>query len=139
MFYDEVMEAARCIRARISCRPGIAVILGSGLGGIADRLKNPEAVPYAEIPGFPESGVAGHAARLVFGTLDGKPIVAMQGRFHYYEGLSMRRLSFPVCVLKALGVTRIIVTNACGGINPGFLPGDLMLTPIISTSRVTTR
>ena len=127
MFYDEVMEAARCIRARVSCRPGIAVILGSGLGGIADRLENPEAMPYAEIPGFPESGVAGHAARLVFGTLDGKPIVAMQGRFHYYEGLSMRRLSFPVCVLKALGVTRIIVTNACGGINPGFLPGDLML------------
>lgn len=127
MFYDEVMNAVHYIQARVACRPRIAVILGSGLGSIADQLENRELLPYADIPGFPKSGVSGHAARFVFGTLNGRPIVAMQGRFHYYEGLSMRQLSLPIYVLRQLGVEEIVVTNACGGINPDFNPGDLML------------
>lgn len=127
MFYDEVMNAVHYIQARVACRPRIAVILGSGLGSIADRLEDRELLPYADIPGFPKSDVSGHAARFVFGTLNGRPIVAMQGRFHYYEGLSMRQLSFPIYVLRQLGVEEIVVTNACGGINPDFNPGDLML------------
>ena len=127
MFYDEVMNAVYYIQARVVCRPRNAVILGSGLGSIADQLENRELLSYADIPGFPQSDVSGHAARFVFGTLNGRPIVAMQGRFHYYEGLSMRQLSFPIYVLKQLGVEKIVVTNACGGINPDFNPGDLML------------
>lgn len=127
MFYDEVMNAVNHIQACVACRPQIAVILGSGLGSIADRLENRELLCYADIPGFPKSDVSGHAARFVFGTLNGRPIVAMQGRFHYYEGLSMRQLSFPIYVLKQLGIEEIVVTNACGGINPDFNPGDLML------------
>ena len=127
MLYDEVMNAVHHIQACVACRPQIAVILGSGLGSIADRLENRELLRYADIPGFPKSDVSGHAARFVFGTLNGRPIVAMQGRFHYYEGLSMRQLSFPIYVLKQLGVEEIVVTNACGGINPDFNPGDLML------------
>lgn len=127
MFYDEVMNAVHYIQARVACRPRIAVILGSGLGSIADQLEDRELLPYADIPSFPKSDVSGHAARFVFGTLNGRPIVAMQGRFHYYEGLSMRQLSFPIYVLRQLGVEEIVVTNACGGINPDFNPGDLML------------
>ena len=127
MLYDEVMNAVHHIQACVACRPQIAVILGSGLGSIADRLENRELLCYADIPGFPKSDVSGHAARFVFGTLNGRPIVAMQGRFHYYEGLSMRQLCFPIYVLKQLGVEEIVVTNACGGINPDFNPGDLML------------
>ena len=127
MLYDEVMNAVRFIQARIACRPRTAVILGSGLGSIADQLEDRELLPYAEIPGFPKSDVSGHAARFVFGTVNGSPVVAMQGRFHYYEGLTMRQLSFPIYVLRQLGVERIIVTNACGGINRDLNPGDLML------------
>ena len=127
MFYDEVMNAVRLIRERIVCRPKVAVILGSGLGGVADSLEEKEYLPYAEIPGFPPSAVSGHAARFVFGRMNEKPVVVMQGRFHYYEGLSMRQITFPIYVLRMLGVESLVVTNACGGINPGFAPGDLML------------
>ena len=127
MLYDEVQNAASYIRDRVRCRPELAVILGSGLGSIAERLDDQELLPYAEIPGFPRSNVSGHAARFVFGRLNGRPIVAMQGRFHYYEGLSMRQLTFPVYVLRQLGIKSIVLTNACGGINPAFAPGDLML------------
>ena len=127
MFYDEVQRAAEYIRARISCRPETAVVLGSGLGGVADAFEKKEFLPYAEIPGFPLSDVVGHAARFVFGTVEGRPVAAMQGRFHFYEGHSMQRLCFPVYVLRALGVKTLVVTNACGGINASFEPGDLML------------
>ena len=127
MFYEEVMNAARYIEEHVACRPEIAVILGSGLGGIADSLEDRELLPYGEIPGFPRSDVPGHAARFVFGRLEGRPVVAMQGRFHYYEGHTMRRLCFPIYVLRMLGVKTIVVTNACGGISRDFAPGDLML------------
>ncbi len=127
MFYDEVMQAAGLIRDRIPCRPDTAVVLGSGLGPLAGALENPLYLPYAEVPGFPKSDVSGHAARFVFGSCRGREIVAMQGRFHYYEGIPMRRLCFPVYVLRQLGVRTLILTNACGGINPALAPGDLML------------
>ena len=127
MRYDEVSRAAAFVADLVSCRPEMAVILGSGLGAVADRFENPETLSYSCIPGFPESTVEGHAGQFVFGTLGGKPVAAMQGRFHFYEGHGMERLSFPVYVLGALGVKTLVVTNACGGINPSFAPGDLML------------
>lgn len=127
MLYDEVTRAAEFAAHTVSCRPETAVILGSGLGAVADRFENPEFLSYASIPGFPEPTVEGHAGQFVFGTLQGKPVAAMQGRFHFYEGHGMDRIVFPVYVLRALGVRTLVVTNACGGINPSFAPGDLML------------
>ena len=125
--YEKALEAAAYIRQREQRRPKVAVILGSGLGGLVDELEQPNAIPYGIIPGFPASNVPGHAARLVFGSLGGRDVVLMQGRFHYYEGLSMAEITFPVRVLRQLGVESLIVTNACGGINESFAPGDLML------------
>ena len=125
--YDEAVRAADCIRQRVRCRPEVAVILGSGLGEIGESLEDRELLPYEEIPGFPRSAVSGHAARFLFGNLKGRPVAVMQGRFHFYEGHSMRQVAFPVYVLKLLGVKTLAVTNACGGINAAFAPGDLML------------
>ena len=105
----------------------IGVILGSGLGDYADSVQNAVKLPYSEIPGFPVSTVAGHAGRLVCGTLHGKRVVMMQGRFHYYEGYSMKDVTLPVRVMKKMGVKTLIVTNACGGVNLSFKPGDLMV------------
>lgn len=127
MFYDEVRRAAEVLRSRVNRQPTVGIILGSGLGEIAQHLEDPAVVPYAEIPGFPPSSVAGHAARLVFGRMGNTEVAAMQGRFHYYEGLSMKQITFPVFVLRQLGVRSLIVTNACGAINQDFAPGDLML------------
>jgi purine-nucleoside phosphorylase len=107
--------------------PSIGLILGSGLGVLADEIQNPVKVPYSEIPNFPVSTVAGHAGQLVFGMLEGKQVVAMQGRFHFYEGYSMSVVTFPVRVMKALGVEQIIVTNAAGGVNESYEPGNLMI------------
>jgi purine-nucleoside phosphorylase len=125
--YESVTEAAAYIRGRTAMEPRIGLILGSGLGGIVEHMTATEMIPYEDIPGFPASRVAGHAARLVFGYLGDQAIVAMQGRFHFYEGHSMRELCFPIFVLCRLGVENLIVTNACGGINAAFTPGDLML------------
>ncbi len=125
--FEKALEAARYIRQREQRQPKVAVILGSGLGGLVEELEQPNAIPYGQIPGFPASNVAGHAARLAFGSIGGRDVVLMQGRFHYYEGLSMSEITFPVCVLRQLGVESLIVTNACGGINGSFAPGDLML------------
>jgi purine-nucleoside phosphorylase len=105
----------------------VGLILGSGLGPLADEVDVMAAVPYAEIPGFAQSSVAGHAGRLVLGTLEGVNVAVMQGRLHYYEGHSLQQVTFPVRVLRALGAETLIVTNAAGGLNPGFNPGDLML------------
>ena len=126
-FYDQVQQAAEYIREYTDLRPNTAIILGSGLGELAERIQDAEIIPYREIPGFPASHVAGHAARLVFGRMGEKEIVAMQGRFHYYEGFSMRELCFPIYVLRQLGVKDLAVTNACGAVNAAFAPGDLML------------
>ena len=126
-FYEQVLSAAEFIRACTDLRPETAIILGSGLGELAERIQDAEIIPYREIPGFPASHVAGHAARLVFGHIGEKEIVAMQGRFHYYEGFTMKELCLPLYVLGQLGVKDLVVTNACGAVNESFAPGDLML------------
>ena len=126
-FYEQVQQAAGYIRERTDLCPQTAIILGSGLGGLAERIQDAEIIPYREIPGFPASHVTGHAARLVFGRIGERELVAMQGRFHFYEGFSMRELCLPVYVLRELGVKNLVVTNACGGVNSAFAPGDLML------------
>ncbi|MGE4271637.1 MAG: purine-nucleoside phosphorylase [Desulfitobacterium sp.] len=126
-FMDSLSEARRSIMERVNIEPQMGIILGSGLGGFVDLIENPVAIPYHEIPHFPTSTVEGHKGQLVFGKVLGKPVVAMQGRFHFYEGYSMQEVTFPVRVMQALGVTGLIVTNAAGGINPGYRPGDLIL------------
>lgn len=126
-YYEQVQQAANYIRERTDLRPRTAIILGSGLGELAEHIMDAEIIPYREIPGFPASHVAGHAARLVFGRIGERELVAMQGRFHYYEGFSMRELCLPIYVLRELGVRDLVVTNACGGVNTAFAPGDLML------------
>lgn len=120
-------EAADYIAARISCMPQTAIILGSGLGGLVDVIENPIIIPYAEIPHFMHSTAAGHKGNLICGRLGGQCVVAMQGRFHYYEGYTMEQVTFPVRVMKLLGVKNLFVSNAAGGINSTFKVGDLMV------------
>ena len=127
MFYDKVKESSDYIRERVQESPEIGVVLGSGLGSLVDMMEDKTVIPYQEIPNFPRSHVEGHAGNLVFGRIGRKHVVAMQGRFHYYEGFAMKEVTYPVYVMKMLGVGNLIVTNACGGINPSFAPGDLML------------
>lgn len=127
MFYDKVKEAADLITSRTGRKPETGIILGSGFGGVVDAMKDRVEVPYGEIPHFPVSHVQGHAEKLVFGQIGGKEAVAMQGRFHYYEGFTMKELTFPIYVVKMLGVKNLIVTNACGAINQTFSVGDLVL------------
>ena len=126
-FYEQVRQAADYIRECTDLRPRTAIILGSGLGELAEHIQDAEIIPYREIPGFPASSVAGHAARLVFGRIGENEVVAMQGRFHYYEGYSMKELCLPLYVLRQLGAEDLVVTNACGAVNAAFRPGDLML------------
>ncbi|HKV76289.1 MAG TPA: purine-nucleoside phosphorylase [Gemmatimonadales bacterium] len=125
--YDEVQAAVAAIRKRSALKPEAAIILGTGLGGLATEMKVETTIPYGEIPGFPLSTVESHSGRLLLGTLGGKRVVAMQGRFHRYEGYTLRQVTFPVRVLHALGAPTLIVSNACGGMNPLWAPGDLML------------
>ena len=120
-------EAAAFIQSRHPQTPHIGLILGSGLGDLADEIANPTVIPYREIPHFPASTVAGHAGELVLGELEGKQVIAMKGRFHFYEGYSMQQLAFPVRVMRTLGTSVLIATNAAGGINRSFSPGDLMI------------
>jgi purine-nucleoside phosphorylase len=124
---DEIAAARDYILERTQIRPQIAIILGSGLGALADEVQVDAAFPYSEIPGFPVSTVSGHAGRLALGTLRGKRVVVMQGRFHYYEGYPMQRIIFPIRVMRALGAGTLIVTNAAGGLNPDFDAGEVML------------
>ena len=127
MFYNSVQKTTNYIKKRISLTPTIGIILGSGLGSLVDKIENKQIIPYKDIPNFPQSKVTGHEYNLVFGKIGKNNIAAMQGRFHFYEGYSLRDLTFPIYVLKELGITSLIVTNACGGINSSFTPGDLML------------
>ena len=127
MFYDKVKESAEYIQRRTDQRPVIGMILGSGLGALADMMEDRTVLPYAQIPGFPKSHVEGHAGNLVIGKIGQTVIAAMQGRFHYYEGFSMKEVTYPIYVMRLLGVKDLIVTHACGGINRAFTPGDLML------------
>ena len=121
------LEYARAwVRGRTEVRPVVGVVLGSGLGALADRLEGAVSIPYQEIPEFPAVSVAGHAGRLVVGTLGGVPVAAMQGRVHAYEGWSAEDLTFGVRLLAATGVRALLVTNASGAVNPGLAPGDLV-------------
>jgi purine-nucleoside phosphorylase len=125
--YDRVQAAAGVVRGQSTLVPEIGIILGTGLGGLAREIAVEAEVPYAEIPGFPLSTVETHAGRLLLGRLGGRPVVAMQGRFHRYEGYDLQQVTFPVRVLHALGARTLIVSNACGGMNPLWGPGDLVL------------
>jgi len=125
--YEAIETAAATVRARFSRVPDVAIVLGTGLGGLAKAIDAEVTVPYGEIPGFPLSTVESHAGRLLCGTLAGKSVIAMQGRFHRYEGYSLQQVTFPVRVLRALGATTLIVSNACGGMHPLWEAGDLML------------
>ena len=127
MFYDKVKKSADYIRERITEIPDIAIILGSGLGGIVDIMEDKVVIPYSDIPEFPQSTVAGHAGNLVIGKIGNKVVAAMQGRFHFYEGFSPKEIAHPVYVMKLLGTKNLIVTNAAGGANRDFKPGDLMI------------
>ncbi len=125
--YDKVQEAAQAVRARWPVPPRVGVILGTGLGGLAEDVQQEAVIPYGDIPHFPRSTVKSHAGRLVCGRLGGKPVVAMEGRFHFYEGYSLKEITLPVRVMKALGCETMVVSNACGGLNPQFAKGDLMV------------
>lgn len=123
----KIKEAAAYIGERIRAVPDIAIVLGTGLGDFASNIENPVFIPYAEIPHFPVSTVEGHVGRLVIGELSGKTVLAMQGRFHYYEGYSLEQATFGVRVIRELGCINLLLTNAAGGVNKDFSAGDLVL------------
>ncbi len=125
--FEQVAEALASIQVRTTLTPAVALILGSGLGDIATELHDATAIPYAEIPYFAHSTVPGHAGRLLLGMLGGVPAVVMQGRFHFYEGYSLQAITLPVRVMRMLGAHTLIVTNAAGGMNAAYQPGDFML------------
>lgn len=126
-YFDIIQEASTYIKDQGVNSPKIGLIFGSGLGELADSIENKIAIPYSDIPNFPVSTVKGHSGQLVYGNLRGQKVIALQGRFHYYEGYSMKEVTLPVRVFQALGVESLIVTNAAGGVDPDFNPGDLML------------
>lgn len=125
--HDQIQEAAATIRGRWSHAPAAGIILGTGLGKLTDDITDRVAIPYEAIPHFPRSTAPSHKGQLVCGMLAGKPVVAMEGRIHFYEGYSLQQVTFPVRVMRALGAPVLIVSNACGGMNPQWAKGDLML------------
>jgi len=125
--YERAEHATRIIRTRVSIEPRIAVVLGSGLGGFADDFEEAVSIPYEEIPGFKQSTAQGHAGRLVVGKVDTVPLLAMQGRVHYYEGYTLEEVTFPIRTFKVLGIKTVILTNAAGGINVQLQQGTLMV------------
>lgn len=124
--YEKIKETAAWLRERMPNAPTTAIVLGSGLGELAKRIERLKTFPYSEIPNFPVSTVEGHAGELIFGKLAGKDVMAMEGRFHYYEGWTMQQVTFPVRVMYELGIKTLFVSNAAGGTNPNFSIGDLM-------------
>ena len=125
---ERIQETSEYIRKRVNNKlPKTAIILGSGLGAVVERIKTEVEIPYGEIPNFPVSTVQGHKGCLIFGTLGNKYVMAMQGRFHYYEGYTMQEVTFPIRVMKALGIKTLFVSNASGGMNPNFKVGDVMV------------
>ena len=125
--YERAEKAARIIRARANTDVSVAIVLGSGLGAFAEALQNATAISYDEIPGFAHATVQGHAGRLVIGKIGERMVAAMQGRFHFYEGYSLEEVTFPIRVLKLLGVRTLVLTNAAGALNVEFAPGSLMV------------
>lgn len=127
-YFDQTVEAAVFLRSKLeSFTPRIGIVLGSGLGAVAEAIETPIFVPYASIPHFPQSTVEGHSGRIVAGLLGGVPVIVMQGRVHYYEGYTPQQVTFPMRVLGRLGLETVILTNAAGGINPNYQVGDLVL------------
>lgn len=124
---EKIKETASFLAGKVSDMPKTAIILGTGLGTLVDFMEDKQYIPYSEIPNFPISTVEGHSGNLIFGTLGGKRVIAMQGRFHYYEGYDMKQVTFPVRVMKALGVDTLFVSNAAGGMNKEFRVGDVMV------------
>ena len=124
---EKIKETAGFLREKVADMPHVAIILGTGLGPIADLIENKTVIPYSQIPNFPVSTVQGHSGNFIFGDLGGKRVMAMQGRFHYYEGYDMKTVTFPVRVMRALGVKTLIVSNAAGGMNKEFKVGDVMV------------
>jgi len=126
-YFESISEAAEYIKAKIGLKPEIAIVLGSGLGPLANEIEAGGSINYSDIPGFPATTVEGHEGRLVWGKIEGKPVIAMKGRFHYYEGYDISQVVLPIRAFKLAGINNLIVTNAAGGINKNFKPGDLML------------
>ncbi|MBI5360014.1 MAG: purine-nucleoside phosphorylase [Planctomycetes bacterium] len=124
---SKITAAVKAIRTKVKSSPRIGIILGTGLGNLTEKIKNPVAIPYNKVPHFPESTVVSHKNELVFGTIAGKDIVALGGRFHIYEGYSPEQITLPVRVVKALGAEILIVSNASGGLNPHFSKGDIVI------------
>ncbi|WP_421825556.1 purine-nucleoside phosphorylase [Larkinella sp.] len=124
---EPILKAVDLIQSLYTAQPTVGIILGTGLGALANEVEIDVAIPYATIPGFPLSTVESHSGQLIFGSLSGKPVVVMQGRFHYYEGYSMQQITFPVRVMKWLGIKTLLISNASGGLNPAFRVSDLML------------
>ncbi len=124
---DEIEKAVSVIRERCNLEPQIGIVLGTGLGGLAKEIEAEAVIPYDEIPGFPESTVETHAGRFIMGTLSGKKVAAMEGRFHYYEGYTIKQITFPIRVIKFLGCNVLMISNAAGGLNQDFSAGDIML------------
>lgn len=125
--YDQVQESVKFINDKIQKKPEIALILGSGLGDLADEIENPVVISYKDIPHFKVSEVVGHKSQLVIGEYCGKQVLVMQGRFHFYEGYTQAEITYPIRVFKEMGIDKILVTNAAGGSNKDFTPGDLMI------------
>ena len=125
--YAKIQETASWLKLRMTTSPKTAIILGTGLGQLASEITDKQEIPYEEIPNFPVSTVEGHSGKLIFGKLGGVDIMAMKGRFHFYEGYSMKEVTFPVRVMYELGIKMLFVSNAAGGMNPGFKIGDLMV------------
>ncbi|MGB7595774.1 MAG: purine-nucleoside phosphorylase [Erysipelotrichaceae bacterium] len=126
-YYGKIQACAEVIRSKCAYLPETALILGSGLGDIVDQLEETTIFPYDSLPHFPQSTVSGHKGQLILGKLRGKAVLVMQGRVHYYEGYTMQEVVFPIYVFKALGISTLILTNACGGINESYQPGDIVL------------
>ncbi len=124
---EQIDETVRTLQGRTAYRPRIGIILGSGLNGLADSVQRPDLIPFGELPHFPVSTVFGHAGRIVIGELEDEVVFVMQGRIHFYEGYSMAQVTLPVRTMQRFGLDTLIVTNAAGGVNPGFQPGDVML------------
>ncbi|MFN8596060.1 MAG: purine-nucleoside phosphorylase [Anaerolineae bacterium] len=123
----QIEEAVTFIHRRSRYRPEFGIVLGSGLGSLADAVEDPDVIPFADIPYFPVSSVQGHAGRMVLGRLEGRSVMVMQGRVHYYEGYSMGQVTFPIRIMQLLGIKTVILTNAAGGLNTAYKAGDVML------------